>query len=165
MEGNPRKIADKYSALNQEVIDKASESKDTESLESYEDIGLNVKVSDDNGDPLKSFKSGKKFRINVSWKPTEKIAAFVVNIFKHSGEHVTAFRVEPPKGVGKFTIELAPLLGKGKYNLVVEMHDKKDYAAFESYEGASFIVSDQDIANVPLWSGLMFIDHSVEIDD
>lgn len=165
MEGNPRKIADKYSALNQEVIDEAAESKDTESLASYEEIGLSVKICDDEGASLKSFKSGKKFHINVSWTPTEKIAAFVVNVFKHSGEHVTAFRVEPPKSSGKFTIELAPLLGKGKYNLVVEMHDKKDYATYESFEGASFIVSDQKVANVPLWSGLVFIDHTVKIEN
>jgi hypothetical protein len=115
------------------VIDTASKSSDIKSLASYEEINLNVNVVDNKGNNLKSFKSGTEFHIEVSWKPTKRISAFVVNIFKHSGEHVTAFRVEPKEKTGAFTIELAPLLGRGRYNLLVEMHDEKDYAAFESF--------------------------------
>jgi len=161
LSGNPRKVADKYSALNQDVIDDDAKRKDASSLADYEEIGLKVNITDKTGNEIKSFKSGKDFMINVEWNPTSRIAAFVVNIFKNSGEHVTAFRVIPPKNASKFSINLAPLLGKGKYDLLIEMHDDNDKAAYDSFEGASFIINSQDVENVPIWSGMLYVDHTV----
>lgn len=161
LEGNPRKIADKYSALNQEVIDAESSKEDAIQLASHESIGLKVTLSDSRNNTIKSINSGDNISINISWEPDARLAAFVVNIFKQSGEHVTAFRFEPKNDESSFSIQLEPLFGIGKYYLLVEMHDDKDYALYESFEGASFIVKSQDVKGVPIWSGITYVDHTI----
>ena len=160
--GSPRKVADKYSALNQEVIDNDAKRRDDSSLANYADLGLDVKILNSQGGEAKSFRSGTAFSIDVKWRRNHKLSAFVVNIFRSSGEHVTAFRVTPPGQAEHFSIQLAPFLGKGKYELLIEMRDKNDKPLYDSFEGASFIVNSQDIENMPLWSGMIYIDHKIK---
>lgn len=164
MEGNPRKVADKYSSLNQEVIDNESNAENEVKLVKYEEIGLRVSVRNRAGSVVKRINSGDELNICISWKADYRIDAFVVNIFKNSGEHLTAFRLEPESTDNHFKITLAPYLSKGKYRLLVEVRDSKDHALVESFEGASFMVSGQTVKPMPLWSGLLHIDHTVSRD-
>jgi len=161
-DSNPRKIADAYSALNQEQIDDEMGDKSTNrNLQN----GVKAVITDKNHKVLRSFVTGTNFNIDVNWQPNEAINFFVVNIFRKSGEHITAFRVHPKDDLRKFSVNLSPLLGMGRYTIRIEARRKDGSVEGSPYEGAEFIITKQDIPGVPGWSGLVSIDHKITFDE
>ena len=165
-DANPRKVADTYSALNQKQIDDEIIGKKIDK-NTHDNIGLQVAIKDIvTQKNVHSFAAGTPIKIGVAWKRPDNIDAFIVNIFKKSGEHVTAFRVHiKDSHVRSFCINLKPLLGVGKYILRVEVRDSKDRPVCSPYEGSEFTITSQDVQDVPPWSGITFISHTVTYDE
>lgn len=158
-DSNPRKVADMYSALNQEQVDDETEN---QALQQNQDSAIQVTITDKNDRRLSSFVSGTEFNINVNWEENSRIHSFVVNIFKKSGEHITAFRIVPEADGREFSLSLSPLLGLGRYVIRVEARAKNNAIEGRPYEGAEFIISKQDINGIPGWSGIISIPYTVK---
>ena len=121
---------------------------------------VRVSLLDKNRKLIASLESGNLFAIDVKWK--RSIDIFVVNIFRNSGEHVTAFRVNASKMKSKhFAIELSPRLGLGKYYIFTEMRNSEDKEVASSQKGPSFVITKQDPA-VPIWSGMIYVEHETK---
>lgn len=157
--GNPNTIADMYSNLNQVELSSKIENEEKSTLESYEQINLKAKVNNPNTGTNK-FKQGDDVDIEVTWTPHSSVDSFVVNVYKNSGEHVTGMRV-PIREKDRVNIKVHPLWGPGNYYLLVEIRDKNDDPAFESYEGSMFKLAAHDIKGQEPWSGLTFVDHEI----
>jgi len=157
-DSNPRKVADRYSAYNQEQIDSEL---GRQNGKKKNDDDVKAIITDKNHKPLKSFVTGTNFNIDVTWKENPEIDSFVVNLFRKSGEHITAFRVRP-QGIDRaFSVNLSPLIGVGRYMIRVESRRKDNIVIGSPYEGADFIITKQDIPGVPGWSGIVSIEHSI----
>lgn len=157
--GNPRKIANRYSALNQVEID-TKVSKDKEKIVS------NIRVDLFNSITKKeqvSFTSGDSMTIGVSWDDIQLVESVGVNIFKESGEHVTGHNSRYDKHIDAGTIKKCQIdyslnLKPGKYHVVVEIFGSKDKVINTLLDGPAFTVLGSD---EPLpWSGLIDLPHN-----
>jgi ABC-2 type transport system ATP-binding protein len=160
IDGDPREVADEYSRINQKVLDDESmrfSGKDSEASP------VSVAVLDDKGESIRSFASGSRFGIDVTWPKSIDIPTFVVNVFKLSGEHITAFRINTKNMKSNhFSIKLAPRLGKGKYFILTEMRTEDDKPLYRSSDDATFTITSQNIEGVAEWSGLTYVEHEIE---
>jgi len=158
--GSPRAVADLYSDLNnQQIVSEMEHAKP-----SHKEHHVHLQIVDDNNRQLTSFIAGTEFGVSLAWKENHEVDSFVVNLFRKSGEHVTSFRV-PVSGRNSFVLKTKPLLGKGKYTISIEAHDKNDAIISELRGETEFFVTDQDIEGVPAWSGMISVDHSVEYEN
>lgn len=153
--GDPRPVADEYQSLNQQVIDGEEMAKKA----TASTVGLKVNILNQDKQEVASFKSGSEFSIDVKWE--KPVDVFVINVFKNSGEHVTAFRVKThDMKKTHFSIDLSPRLGLGKYYILTEMRNNDDMDIAIAQKGPSFIISKYD-PTVPLWSGMVYVEHTV----
>lgn len=157
-DSNPRKVADKYSAYNQEQIDNEM---GQEAKQQNVDKDVDAIITDSRHKPIKSFITGTNFNVDVSWKQNSKVDSLIVNIFRKSGEHITAFRVKPEGEERAFSVNLSPLLSIGRYSIRVELRTKDNIIEGEPFEGADFMITQQDIPGVPGWSGLISVPYTV----
>jgi hypothetical protein len=130
--GEPSQVAAKYSRINREII---SDEMDKHKPQSSP---IKIKIENDSGSSAKSFKTGDKMLVRVTW-PGELSSVLNVGvaIVKNSGEfmfgantlgkkvsfkNTTSYQVELSLGPGKYYI-MAGLFGETRDN-VIEFLDK-----------------------------------------
>jgi len=154
--GSPRKIANKYSKLNQEEIDQSVKEKN-----SQEQSFLKVRLQDEKNKAKVSYQVGGTIRVQLDWTGLEHVKSVGVNIFKQSGEHITGANTlkDGVRIDGKTTIaiELALSLQPGKYFVLVETF-RAVGERLETNEDTVpyFTVIPQEVT----WSGLVELPHS-----
>jgi len=159
--GNPRKIADEYTRLNQLEIDNESDRTSKNALTNFDAISLDVQTRSVKGRRTSRFDGGETICLALSWQPRTEVDSFVVNIFRNSGEHITGIRVWARNGISTAKIDFKPLLSPGTYYFLIEVRDSTDKASFGSFEGAQFHINSNVVDRVPGWSGLTYIDHEI----
>jgi len=158
--GNPRKVANLYSDLNQEEIDRNTEVKNKRKKQSH----VRAEVQNTDGKRAQAFEVGDTMRAAISWDDNlEDVESVGVNIFKESGEHVTGYNSNASgmtdllkrKGFGlDFELNLAP----GRYFLLLEVYNTTGHVIDSMLEdGPRFSVVAKDGVK---WSGLVPVEHS-----
>lgn len=157
--GNPRKVANMYSDLNQEEIDRNTKTKNDKKKTSR----IKAETLSDEGTSSQSFAVGDSMVAAIRWQEIEDIESVGVNIFKESGEHVTGYnsnssgikRLLADRSFGlQFELQMAP----GKYFLLVEVYDKAGHVVDALLDdGPRFSVTAKDGVS---WSGLIPVEHS-----
>lgn len=158
--GSPRKVAEKYSRLNQKAIDIEVEGHNqTANATSAMKVEL---LSADKQSKQVSFKPGEEMVVRTTWPEDLKPISMGVNIFKQSGEHVTGMNTLKDrvsiKG-NKIELKVRLPLKPGKYYILTEAF-KSVGVRIDSNEGneRQFTVMADDIA----WSGLVELGHKWE---
>jgi ABC-2 type transport system ATP-binding protein len=157
MVGDPKKIATRYSALNQESIDKGSQKHNQKSLNS----GLNVATYDSSQDKKKtSFKIAESMSAKITWLKNEDVAHVVVNIYKKSGEHMTGFRYSLVGDENNAWVNMKPQITSGKYFFTLQVLSTDGAPIVDEVVGAEFMITPEYVSGIEEWSGLVSIDHS-----
>lgn len=158
--GDPRKVANAYSVINQKEIDRdvASNNKHKQSSQ------LSASIYDSQYTKKESFNIGEKIIVkldfgNLAQKDIESIG---VNIFKESGEHVTGinsrtapFKVDWTK-LKELELEFNLDITTGRYHIMVEAFSQPGIILDSLIDGPQFsVISDQDMQ----WSGLVEVSH------
>lgn len=156
--GDPRKVANKYSALNQEEIDAQSEREADKVISD-----LQVKLTNpETGKKKLSFTSGEVMRVHAEWKGQQALESIGINIFKESGEHITGhnsryMNSDKSLGVTTYTIDYTLTMKPGRYYIVAEAFNDQDEVIDSLTEGPRFTLTAGE--NPPKWSGLMDLPH------
>lgn len=157
--GNPRKVANMYSDLNQEEIDRNTKTKNDKKKTSR----IKAETLSAEGTSSQSFAVGDSMVAAIRWQEIDDIESVGVNIFKESGEHITGYnsnssglkRLLADRSFGlQFELQIAP----GKYFLLVEVYDKAGHVVDALLDdGPRFSVTAKDGVS---WSGLIPVEHS-----
>lgn len=159
--GNPQKIADDYSRLNQvsitqDIVKEAESSRGVVAAELRDATTGEVRVD---------FETGQDALLELSWNRNNSIDAVVVDIFKTSGEHVSGFKSikDGVEGIGevqsarvKIKLNIAP----GSYYFQVSLRDADDEEIATVYKVARFIVTKNWQRSGTAWSGLVPLEHT-----
>lgn len=156
--GDSRKVANKYSDLNQEEIDNQVKTKN----KSRKPSNLTVNIVDTLGKQKQSFLVGDRISVNVEWKNINPLESIGVNIFKESGEHITGHNsrysdIELGQGEGRLSIQYVFDLTPGKYFIVAEAYREEGKVIESILDGPRFTVRSEEKLN---WSGLVNGSHS-----
>lgn len=158
--GDPRKVANHYSKLNQDSTDQAVAKANERAVEAKY---LKARLADVGGKAVQSFSVGDSAVVNLSWHgldPTS-IESIGVNIFKQSGEHITGINSRASrhsigwKAKGEIAISFKLDLTPGKYHIMVEAFSEPGKAVDSLLEGPKFSVKPKEMT----WSGLVEMRH------
>lgn len=161
--GNPRKVAEIYSKLNQASTDKdtaAANAKDA-----AERTRLKVSVLSKDGKKKQSFTVGETLTAKITWPAKEfaDMESLGVNIFKESGEHITGvnsrFSPTVKKGwqeKGEISVDFDLDTNIGKYYLLIEAFKAEGEVLDSILEGPRFSITTTDHLK---WSGLNQLPH------
>lgn len=83
--GDPYRVANRYSELNQAEIDR----KIATSNKKGDVSRLHASLEGEDGRKQQTFESGGTLSVRVAWDDIEDLESIGVNIFKESGEHIT----------------------------------------------------------------------------
>ena len=159
--GNPRIVADKYSAINQASIDSGVEKDNKKSMTQTK---IKVKILDKDNNPKAGFAFGEQLRVRVNWQellptPVESIG---IHIFKLSGEHITGINSRTSRMSGNwqkqgqleigFHLNIQP----GKYYILVEAFKQRGVVLDSINEGLQFSVAKHEMT----WSGMVELPHT-----
>lgn len=159
--GEPNKIADEYSRLNQQSIDESVAAQNA----SQQTIGISTGTFTTEKKPAASYDTGDDMLLRLRWKPSPKVDNIVVNIFKKSGEHITGFKSSKDGVVIKGDsaeawIRIGLNIAPGKYNFLISARTKDDDEVETLYAGSEFtVVKNWDKAG-EAWSGLVPLAHT-----
>lgn len=141
-QGDPLRVADRYSRLNQDAIDKEDKQKNLK-----ENAGIKTTILDSNGKPRVSFKVNETISFQVEWadKSSEVV---LVDLFKKNGELISNFITKRenlarlPKNQ-KVTLDVEAILAPGGYRVDVSLWDY-EMTKMKSivYEAVTFSVVD-----------------------
>ncbi len=156
--GNPRKVAEKYSRLNQKAIDLEVENhSQTANAESMMKVEL---LSANKQSRQVSFNPGEEMIVKTTWPEDAHPNSVGVNIFKQSGEHITGMNtLKDGVKIKANTIELKVYLPlkPGKYYILTEAFKGVGERTM-SNEGSErqITIINKDIT----WSGLTELTHT-----
>lgn len=158
-DGGPREVADHYSRLNQEEIDK-----DTKAKNAKINSELRVKLSDDSGKEVTSFGVHETVSVSVEWKKSDTVNSIGVNIFKQTGEHITGVNTLKDgidlKSATKAQVAIQLPLKPGRYYILAETFQKVGkVSGSNSNEVTYFNVVASDVD----WSGIVALPHKWKI--
>lgn len=159
-DGNPYKIANEYSKLNQAEIDREVGNQNTNRA----NAPLLIKVTGVKGEPKQSFAVGETLMASVSWSGLDDIESVGINIFKESGEHITGFNSRFMKNQKDWRLNKQLRLGielnirTGKYFLLVEAFKREGIVEAAVLNGPHFSVVASDDSGLR-WSGLTNLPH------
>lgn len=158
--GNPQKIADHYSRLNQQSID--AEVSGANSIDHT--VSIKTGVYSESRRPKVSFETGDDLFLKLGWKANPRIDNIVVNVYKKSGEHITGFKSSKDgmalaEGQSEAWIKLHLDLAPGKYHFLISARTKEDEEVETLYDGAEFTVLKNWKKAGRAWSGLVPLDH------
>lgn len=162
--GDPQKVADHYSRLNQETITKSLDKSNAAGDKSKSSI--NVQCLNQKGVLESAYKAGDTIKIRLAYKSNPRLKSFVINIYKNSGEHITGFRatiddVDPGHAAKAMLVEMPARLTKGKYHILVQQLNEQGRAIEDTTEGPEFMITTDYIVGLPSWSGLVPMEHSI----
>lgn len=165
--GDPQKVADHYSRLNQDVITKSITKSNANDRE--KDSGVDITCLNQKGKSESAFKAGETIRLRLAYKEDPRLKAFVVNVYKKSGEHLTGFRatiddVDKKHTNSALLIDMPARFTKGKYRILVQLLNEQGRAIEDMIEGPEFMVTTDYIVGLPSWSGLVPVEHSISIE-
>lgn len=156
--GNPRKVAEIYSRLNQDSIDKDVEQANQKERKS----NLKASILSAAGKKKQSFAVGDSMTVKIEWSELPDMESLGVNIFKESGEHITGVNTRFSKlkdwqHKQEILVDFDLNITKGKYYLLIEAFRKEGEVIDSILEGPQFSVTTTD----PLtWSGLGQLPHT-----
>ena len=158
-QGDPAQIAFKYSALNQENVDAAIETK-----EEINDSVIYGKLSTIGGKAKRSFRIGEPIRLDIDWAERSGVEVLMIDLFRLSGEHVSGFKslrdgIEIGLSQRAATVVIDNLLSPGKYRFMVSLRNKKDEDISINTEVAEFTIINDWSHQKESWSGMMPISH------
>ena len=156
--GNPRKVAEIYSKLNQDAIDEETGRKN----DSQTPKRLKVSITGKSGKKQHSFDVGETATVRVSWSELDDMQGLGIHIFKASGEHVTG--VNPANdGLNSWqqnneiAVEFDLNVTQGRYYVMVEAFGRPGQVLESILEGPQFSVTKTaELA----WSGLTELKHT-----
>jgi ABC-2 type transport system ATP-binding protein len=158
-EGEPYTVANEYSRLNQEEIDRNSGVKAPEPTDS----GLHLDIVNLEGKKKSSFQIGEPLVASLSWEKLPKVESIGINVFKESGEHITGFNSRYSvmkknwQQTNNIKLQVKLDITKGKYYLLVEVFGENGKVVDSIIEGPRFsVVSNQGLE----WSGLVELNHA-----
>lgn len=166
--GDPRSVANRYSELNQESIDKEveKENQTTEGEGPAQPVKpkfLKARMLTADMRPTQSFKVGEAAVVELAWLGLEasRIESIGVHILKQSGEHITGINSRASehspdwKHKGNIALEFKLDLIPGKYQIMVEAFSRPGVAVDSLLQGPKFSVKNQEMT----WSGLVELRH------
>lgn len=143
--GNPMKVADKYSALNDEQI--AKEIKKDKAKDQSSKIQATVETIDKKTKTF--FEVYEDLYLNINWQPDDRVKTVMVDLFKNNGEHITGFKIFDDE-IKKLKLDFSkrsdirvkiPLaLAPGKYVFQIGIRENADDDLWVDYKAASFII-------------------------
>lgn len=155
MIGDPRKIAKKYSELNQDVIDAESSRKN----EHASDNSISIKIFTNEGKERASFRAGEEMLASLNWDKVSEVDHVVLNIYKQSGEHITGFRYANIDNESSVWVSMRPNVMPGRYQLALQLFTADNSQIGD--EGAiEFNVKNEYVGDVDEWSGLVYVSHA-----
>ncbi|HEX6416340.1 MAG TPA: polysaccharide ABC transporter ATP-binding protein [Candidatus Saccharimonadales bacterium] len=159
--GNPRKVANKYSKLNQEEID-GDVSKKNEKTESL----LKVFLKNQEGRAKVSYGVGDTATVSMSWDGLDGVKSIGVNIFKQSGEHITGANTLKDgldvQGKKQASINVQLPLQPGKYFVLAEAFAGVGERLDSSEDNPPhFTITKSDVS----WSGMIELPHNWTIEN
>lgn len=156
--GNPYKVANRYSELNQDETDRQTARRNKQSGSAQ----LKVEVLNAKRQATEKFAMGETLVAKVTLGDLAGLESVGINIFKESGEHITGHNTRYGTLRNKLkkhtTLELEVDLNvaRGKYYLLVEAFNKKQEVVEAVLEGPRFsVVPKENLA----WSGLVNLPH------
>lgn len=155
MYGDPKKIADKYSELNQDAIDLASSKKNSTTVEGAPTLKTYSKA----GKESVSFEAGEEILAHIDWSQMKNISHVVLNIYKLSGEHITGFRYANDTNDTNTWMSLKPNVMPGRYYFVLQFVTEGESVAGEEHHVAEFNVKNRYSKDLDEWSGLVYVQH------
>lgn len=154
MIGDPRKIAKKYSELNQDVIDAESSKKN----QTAQDNAISIKTYTKAGEEHASFNAGEEILVNLDWTKAGSIDHVVLNIYKQSGEHITGFRYVNERNKNSVGVSICPNVMPGRYHLALQLFTSDNIQVGD--EGmVEFNVKNEYVDSIDEWSGLVYVSH------
>lgn len=160
LDGDPQKIADEYSRLNQKQIDSEMEKVN---LKNESSIGVGIRSYDDKT-PKTSFETGENIQLDISWEKDDRIDTVLIDLFKRSGEHVGGFKsikdgVSGVDVIDEISTRIKANIAPGSYHFYISLRDKDDKEIKSVYNASSFtVVKNWDRAG-SAWSGITPLDH------
>jgi len=155
-QGSPRKVANKYSALNQASIDN-----DVEKANRRLPSKLKVTLANQEGKQAASFDVGEDVSIGVDWSLLDQsVTSIGINIFRQSGEHITGVNTLKEKiNIDEKTnlkVDFKMDIRPGKYYILAEAFQGVGNRIDSLEDGApQFSVREHDVR----WSGLVDLQH------
>jgi len=159
--GNPRKVANEYSRLNQQSIDKEVESGNAKRAETH----LKARILNEKLKSQVGFDINEKLVVDLKWSGLEEMRSIGVNIFKESGEHVTGVNtlkddVKDWQNKGQLQLTFDLTMTHGRYYLLVEAFKEEGKVIDSIIDGPRFSVSNPEGMK---WSGLVNLNHSWKV--
>ena len=156
-EGNPHKVANSYSKLNQEEIDKSLISREVDQGSNL----ITAQILGEDRKPKLSFMSGDKMIVKVKWSGHSELESMGVNIFKESGEHITGFNsrfgaTATLQQKNEVEVEISLAVTKGTYRLLVEAFKAEGVIEDALINGPRFSVGSTESLT---WSGIVDLPH------
>lgn len=158
--GDPQKIADEYSRLNQKQIDAEMAKR------SIGDNKISVITRDfATQKPKTSFETGEDILLDIRWDKNPIVDAVMVDLFKLSGEHITGFK-SIKDGVSEIgskksaSIRIKANIAPGSYHFYISLRREDDSEIEAVYEAGRFIVTKNWDRAGTSWSGAVPLDHT-----
>lgn len=155
--GSAREVASMYSELNDTAIEKSMHQKDATANNS-----IDVKIYNSNNEEARTFSTGSKLIVKMSWEKLSKLESIGVNIFKSSGEHITGHNSRYSdiqdllSSEGTIYMEYALSLSPGSYFIYAEAFYAEGKSYPQAFSGPSFMVKSDEKSK---WSGLIDLPH------
>lgn len=159
--GNPKEVADKYSRLNQQVIDNEINKKQKQD-------DTSIVLYNDKEKVQNAFYVGEKVTIEVKWDEYINNAEIImVELFKKSGEHITTFKSNNGTKVDKnklandqkIRLETVLMLAPGSYYFdLYIMEEKTDKKIVSNFNACEFVIVNDFSVIKKAWSGLFLLD-------
>ncbi len=154
--GDPRRVAEKYSKLNQEIVNRGIE---RENKKKQTSKLLKARILNIESKSVSYFEPGESLFVEVLWKGLQPntIESIGVNIFKLSGEHITGINTRDSlqgggwKKNGQIKLQIKLNVAPGTYYVIVEVFDEAGKVIDSVLGGLQFSVNK----SLVLWSGLV----------
>lgn len=165
--GDPQRVADHYSRLNQDTITKSLTKSNAQDYSN--EAPLNIQCLDKKDNITSTYKAGETIRLKLTYKDNAQLDSFVVNIYKKSGEHLTGFRatvgeIDKDRASKPILIDMPARFTKGKYRILVQQLNVQGRSIADMFEGPEFMITTDYIVGMPGWSGLVPIEHKFSVE-
>ena len=162
--GDPKKVANKYSELNQKQIDKETGRDNANAAKASGAKYLKVKLLNTKDVTTQAFNRGDTLRVDLRWPglSSDDIESVGINIFKQTGEHITGINsrftkhATDWKSKGKIAIDFKLDISNGSYYVLPEIFKKEGERIDSLVDGPKFTVKGNDIK----WSGIVELPHT-----